>query len=82
MFGLGNTSRVAKIFNLRIDAKVALRGWLIQNNRTQVWLASQLGIDETLLSRMLAGYRPMPDEIATAIRRITGINVRQFAEVA
>jgi hypothetical protein len=82
LFAFHDTLRMATIYRLGLDGKVAVRGWLIRQGRTQIWLAAQLGIDDTLLSRMLAGSRPVPPDVVRALRRITKIDMAQFTEAA
>lgn len=65
-----------------LTARRALRVWLAQHEKTQEWLAFKVGIDHTLLSRVLAGYRPISDDLAIRIERVTGIDIRKFKKVA
>lgn len=77
-----NTLRVAKIDALDIQAKVQVRGWLISNGKTQTWLAAQVGVSEPILSKILSGHHSIADDVAKAIKKITGVDVRRFKKVA
>ncbi len=63
-------------------ARVAIRVWLAEHDRPQVWLAQQIGINEGTLSTIVNGYKPASDEVADSLKRITGIDIRKFAKVA
>lgn len=59
-------------------AKQVVRVYLAEQGKTQEWLARQMGIDHTLLSRVLSGYRPLTPEFAELVRRHTGLNLKPF----
>ena len=60
------------------SAKQAIRVWLAEHDKTQDWLAREIGISNSLLSYVLSGYRPLKPEIADDIQRVTGLNLKPF----
>ena len=58
--------------------KRAVRVWLAEHDKTQVWLADKLGIHSGALSHVLAGYRPLTEELADDIHRITGLDIEPY----
>jgi plasmid maintenance system antidote protein VapI len=54
-----------------------VRVWLAQHDKTQRWLAEQIGIAEPTLSLALSGERAMTDTIRDGILRVTGIRLRE-----
>lgn len=62
--------------------KRTVRVYLAEHGRTQNWLAAKLGIDNSRLSRILAGYLPLTDEIADRLQRVTGIDLRDHVGAA
>lgn len=52
----------------------AVRVWLAEHGKTQVWLANELGIHESLLSRALAGYEKS-GRVVELIKGLTGIDI-------
>lgn len=65
-----------------LTARQAIRVYLATHEKSQDWLAAQLDISSALLSRILAGYRTPSDETVEALKRITGVNLREFRKVA
>lgn len=65
-----------------LTARKAIKGWLGSNDKNQRWLASKLGISESLLSDVLSGYRDATKDVADDIQKITGIDIREFSRVA
>jgi plasmid maintenance system antidote protein VapI len=60
----------------------AVRVYLAEHDRTQAWLASKLKVQQSTLSEVLSGYRPISDEFAERLERLTGINAREFQGAA
>ena len=58
-----------------------VRVWLAQNDKTQRWLADEIGLSETTISLALAGKRDLTDSIRDGVMRVTGIRLRD-AKVA
>ena len=54
-----------------------LRAWLKEHDKTQEWIASRLGTHQTNVSAWMLG-RPVPLDMALAIRRITKIPVEDW----
>lgn len=63
-------------------ARVAVRVWALQNNTTQGDIAIKLGVDEGFFSKVLSGRRPVSDELASELRKLTGIDLRALKRVA
>ena len=63
-------------------ARTAVRIWLASHNQTQVGLATELGIDESALSKILNGYKTPSETLAADLLKKTGIDLRQYMEVA
>lgn len=57
-----------------ITARHAIKLWLLQNNRTQRWLAKRVGISDSMLSGILRGYEPAP-VIVRRLAKTTGIDL-------
>ncbi len=66
----------------QLTAKQAIRVWLASHDKTQGWLSTKVGVDEGLLSKVLSGARPATDELAEGLKRVTGVDLREFAKVA
>ncbi len=64
------------------DLKRTVRVWLAEQDKTQNWLAHKLGISSALLSLILDGYREPTDKVVARIHKLTGIDIRSFAQVA
>lgn len=62
------------------NLKQAVRVWLAHENRTQEWLALQLGVSGSVFSRVLSGYSPLTDELVAGLRRVTGIDAQALRE--
>ncbi len=60
---------------------VRLRAWLKTERRTQQWLAGEVGTHQTNVSAWILG-RPIPLEMAVAIRKITDIPVEDWLVAA
>lgn len=58
-----------------------LRAWLRDERRSQAWIAEQVGVHQTAVSRWLGGAVP-PLESALELRRVTGIEVEDWAVLA
>lgn len=58
-----------------------LRQWLKEKNKTQEWLAEQIGTHQTNVSAWILG-RPVSIEMAVAIRRVTRIPVEDWVQPA
>lgn len=52
---------------------LGLRTVLLEQGRTQRWLAGQLGVHESLLSMWIAERRPMPAAMAPVIAGILAV---------
>lgn len=65
--------------NVTRETRIAIRVWLMEHGRTQVWLAQKIGVSESLLSKVMHGYMEPNDAICRGVRRITGINLRERA---
>lgn len=48
----------------------ALERWLADNDRSQMWLAGQLGVSQSAVSAWIAGMQPKVN-VAVAIERLT-----------
>lgn len=64
------------------EARRAIRVWLAEHNKTQRWLASECRVDDSMLSKVLGGYRPPTDELADKIQRKTGIDLREYMQAS
>lgn len=58
----------------RAELKRAVRVWLFERERSQDWLAAELGISGSHLSRVLAGYATLTPHVKAGLQRITGID--------
>ena len=65
-----------------LSLKRAVRVWLAENGMTQQQLADMLVIDRATFSRMLNGYRPANEDIASRLKAETGIDLQKYTEVA
>lgn len=63
-------------------AQRAVRVWLAEHDKTQVWLAVEAGLHQSAVSDMLRGIRPLSDRFVTSVKKITGIDLTQFERVA
>lgn len=56
----------------------ATTNWLdevmTEQGRLNVWLAQQIKVSESKVSRWRRGVNPVPDEIAPVIRRVLGLD--------
>lgn len=52
---------------------LGLRTVLLEQGRTQRWLAGQIGVHESLLSKWIAEQRPMPAEVVPVIARLLAV---------
>lgn len=71
-------------YSVRMEQKrggARLRTWLDDNDRTQAWLAKQIGDKQQNLSAWIRG-RPVPLAIAVAIRKVTDIPVEDWLVAA
>lgn len=60
-----------------------MRAFLKANNRTQEWLASELGVTPAYVSQILSGVRKPSLNVASRLETITGVPAREFSrEVA
>lgn len=66
----------------KLNARQAVKVWLAQHDKTQDWLALECGVSQAYLSRVLSGYRPPSDDLIKAVRRKTGLDLRDFEAVA
>lgn len=62
--------------------KRTVRVWLAEHDKTQDWLAFKLEISNSHLSLILSGYRPLTDELANDLERLTGIDLREHVGAA
>lgn len=46
--------------------------WLLEIDRTESWLARQVGMDSSHLWRALRGQRPLPEGLAAKIADLSG----------
>lgn len=65
-----------------LTARQAVKVWLAQHDKTQLWLASELGISTTLLSLVLSGYRSPSDDFLKSLRALTGIDLNRHERAA
>lgn len=63
-------------------ARRAIRVWLAEHDKTQVWLAFKIGMDEGRFSKMLSGYMAPSEDVADKLLKVTGIDIREFSKVA
>lgn len=49
--------------------------WLQNNGKTKKWLAEEMGVDRTLISKILTGERPLTPQRMTQMAEIIGINL-------
>ena len=54
------------------DFKHAVREWLADNQRSQAWLASQVGVTTPHVHRWLKEDWPMSEDVQGRIARVTG----------
>jgi transcriptional regulator with XRE-family HTH domain len=64
------------------DVKKRIRAGLKRKKHTQQWLAGQLGISKSHMSQILSGQRRPSLTLALRLEELTGVPVRDFAEVA
>lgn len=64
------------------DIKQRVRAKLKRHKRNQEWLAAQLGISRSYLSMILSGQRRPSLPLAVKLEEMTGVKMREFAEVA
>lgn len=60
---------------------VRLRKWLADKGHTQKWLADKIGTHQTNVSAWMLG-RPVPLDMALAIRKVTGIEIEAWVAPA
>lgn len=56
-----------------LGTKDKVRAALRAQERSQAWLARQLGMNETLLAHYLSGRRAAPHDLLTRIAKVLGI---------
>lgn len=49
--------------------------WLQNNGKTKKWLAEGMGVDRTLVSKILAGDRPLTPQRMTQMAEVIGIDL-------
>lgn len=59
---------------------LALKQWLTDNGRTQMWLANELGVSQTAVSAWILGSEPRAS-VAARLEALTGISVASWGEV-
>lgn len=64
------------------EVKKRVRAGLKRKKHTQEWLAAQLGISKSHMSMILSGQRRPSLTLALKLEELTGVPVREFAEVA
>ena len=62
--------------------KQRVRTWLKRRDKTQEWLADELGISQAHLSMILSGARTPSLSVASLLETKTGIPARDFDQVA
>jgi hypothetical protein len=62
-------------------AGAQVHAWLRDNDKTQRWLASELGVGADALWRWCVGKRQPQIDHCAAIERITGIDATEWATV-
>lgn len=60
------------------ELRRVIRAWLAEHDKTQAWLAHQLGIHDSQLSRVMAGYQALSDELSARIQKKTGLDLSEF----
>lgn len=58
---------------------VTLAQWLVDNDKTQLWLADQLGISIAQASRIVRGVNMPRAGLALRIQELTGISIETLA---
>ena len=53
----------------------AFNEWLQNNEKTKKWLAEEMGVDRTLVSKILTEDRPITPQRMTQMAEIMGINL-------
>ena len=65
-----------------VSLRVAVRMFLASQDKRQWWLAEQVGVDESTVSRWLSGRAEPTEKQAERLERITGIPAQRFARTA
>ncbi len=65
-----------------LTARQAVRMWLARHDKTQRWLAAQLGVSEGFFSLVLSGHRNATDEFRDALFAMTGVDLRKHVAQA
>lgn len=60
----------------------AVKIWLIQHDRKHRWLARQLNVSDATLSKILTGRVTPSPVVLRKLRKLTGIDLTTFAQVA
>lgn len=73
--------RVIRIVPVVTDSslKTKVRTALAKRNRTQRWLADELGISESLLARILVYERSASEEVRNGIHALIGVRIPRVA---
>jgi len=58
-----------------------LETWLVQNHKSQRWLATETGVSQAMISYILAGARACPFWLANDIARITGLKPAEVGRI-
>lgn len=58
--------------------KAAMRAFLGQHLRSQLWLAQEMGISDALVSAVINGWRAASPAFRRKFKRITGIDLADF----
>lgn len=64
-----------------LTAKQAVKVWLAQNDMTAGGLAKELGISQSMLSRVLSGFRAPTEEFVRDLKRKTGVDLDAYTGV-
>ena len=59
-----------------------LQALIRERGLKQRWLAEQLGVHESMLSKWLSGNRPLPREMAERIAEVLAVPVTEFFSCA
>lgn len=54
---------------------IAINAWLKDNDKTKAWLAQEMRVDRTLVSKILSGERQLTAKRMSQIVEITGIDL-------
>lgn len=53
----------------------SINDWLQDNGQTKKWLAEEMGVDRTLVSKLLSGDRPITPKRMSQIAEIIGLDL-------